>query len=333
MKKNIWLIVFLVTSAVLAVVVVKQNQRIAEMKDQLTTAVAAAEKANAPRAEPAPAAKPKPTEPVPEAKPVEPASVPAPVPTPAPAAQATSGTGSNFFSGLATMMKNPQMKEMVRAQQKYMVDQMYGSLSKYLSLTPEQQEALQNLLSERQMAITEAGLSAIGGSGQDAKQAADEVKAVKAQYDQQIKDLLGPQDYQTFQDYEKTASDRVQLQMFKGSLPTDAALTDQQEYDLLNAMYQARQALPTSSVLNNKNSDPSQLTEENIAQAVKQMEQLQQAYANGAKPILTPAQYDAFMKWQEQMSSMQAAAMNMARQMFANKPAAQPSATSQGQTP
>jgi hypothetical protein len=334
MKRNIWIVVLLVAVAALAAVVVRQKQQIARMKEQSVST--AAEKAKTPKAPPVPAPRRAPPKPLPEAQPTEPVSPPTPAPAPVPATDAQAGTSigtaSNFFSGLAGMMKNPQMKEMVRAQQKFALEQTYGPLSKYLNLTAEQLDALKNLLSDRQMAMVDSGLAMMGGSESDRKQAAEDAKAIKAEYDQKIKDLLGPQDYQVFQDYEKTASERVQLQMFKGSLPTEAALTDQQEYDLLNAMYEARKAMPPSSLLNNRNADPSQLTEENIAGAMKQMEQLQQVYAEQAKGILTPAQYEQFIQWQQQMSSMQAAAMKMAAQMFGNKPAPQPPAN-QSQAP
>jgi hypothetical protein len=332
MKKNLLIIVLLVATAGLAVVVVKQKQDLAQQKEQ-PTAVAVAEKATAPEAPPpgqAPATK--------AAEVPEPTAAPTPVPPPEtpPVTQASassSGSTNNFFSGIASMMKNPQMKEMVRAQQKMMINQQFGSLSKYLNLTAEQQDALKNLLLDRQMAMTDSGLAMMGGSEAERKQAAEDAKAIKAEYDQKIKDLLGPQEYQTYQDYEKTASERVQLQMFKGSLPNDAALTDQQEYDLLNAMYQARKDMPPSSLLNNQNPDPSQLTEEHINEAMKQMEQLQQAYAEKAKAILTPTQYEQFVQWQQQMTTMSAAGMKMAAQMFGNKSAPQPPAAKQGQTP
>ena len=121
--------------------------------------------------------------------------------------------------------------------------------------------------------------------------------------------------------------------MFKDTLPADAALTDQQEYDLIGAMYEARKALPASSLMNNQNSDPSQLTEERIAETLKQLEQLQQVYANRAAAILTPAQLEQFTKWQQQLSTMQAAGLKMAVQMFGNKGAPQPPAANQGPTP
>ncbi|MGD0016712.1 MAG: hypothetical protein ABSC38_04235 [Verrucomicrobiia bacterium] len=320
MNKNIWIVVLLVVVAVLAAVVVSQNLQIARMEEQPRIAVAV----NRNKVPPKPTLARKAPVPLPEASMPENVEAQAPVPTTDAPTNTSTGTTSNFFAGLSGMMKNPQMKEMVRAQQKMVIDQTYASLSKYLNLSADQLDALKNLLLERQMAMVDSGLAAMSGSESERKQAVEDTKAIKAEYDQKIKDLLSPQDYQTFQDYEKTASERVQIQMFKGTLPADAALTDQQENDLITAMYEARKDLPSSSLLNNRNSDPSQLTEERIAETMKQMEQLQQVYADRAKGILTPSQYEQFIQWQQQMSAMQAAAMKMAQQMFGNKGAVQP---------
>jgi hypothetical protein len=234
------------------------------------------------------------------------------------------------MAGLAEMMKNPAMKEMVRAQQKMAVDGMYGSLSKYLNLSTNEMDSLKELLMQRQMALMDAGMSMMNGSGADQKQAAEDAKTLKAEYDKKIADLLGPQDYPVFQDYEKGAADRMSVQMFKGSLPAEATLTDQQEESLIAAMAEERKALPPSSMVNSQSADPSKFTEEGIAEALKQMEQLQQRDAERAATILTPAQLDQFTKFQQQMNSMAAAAMKMAAQMFGNKSAAPAPATGAG---
>jgi len=321
----------------LAVVVVRQNLRIAEMKEQSISV--ATEKAKAPETPPTPTPKRTPKL-LPQTNVAEAVSATAPegVPGPAaaPAAEARPGAGAatNFFAGLAGMLKNnPSMKEMIRVQQKMTLDKSYGALFKYLNRPTDQADALHNLLLDRQMAIVDAGIAAVSGSDSERKQAVEETKSIKADYDQKIRDMLGAQDFQVFQDYEKTVSERVQIQMFKDTLPADAALTDQQEYDLIGAMYDARKSLPSSSLLNNQNSDPSQLTEDRISEGLKQMEQLQQAYANRAATILTPTQLEQFTNWQQQMSTMQAGAMKMAQQMFGNKPAPQPPAASQSPTP
>jgi hypothetical protein len=240
---------------------------------------------------------------------------------------------TNFFSGLASMLKNPQMKEMVRAQQKMMIEQMYGGLYKKLSLSPADEDSLKQLLNDRQMALVDAGLAAMDGSGSDTNQPAVDTKTLKAQYDKQIEDLLGQQAYTTFQQYDQTVTERTQVNLFKQSLSADNVLTDQQENDLVNAMYQARQALPDNSLLKNQTHDPSQLSEGNIAEALKVQEQLQKQYADSAASILTPAQLDQFTKFQQQMSAMSAAGMKMAAQMFGQNKSASAPAASPGPAP
>lgn len=323
MKRDFWIIALVVTVAVLGVVVIRQNQQIARTKEQSPAAITVAKR----RIPPRPVVRARETpEPQPETSPVQSVAAPTTGPAPAPAAQASAGTSSNVFAGLATMMKDPQMKEMIRAQQKMMQDQMYGALFKGLNWPADKQVALKDLLLDRQMAMMNVGMTMMSGSESDRKQAAEDNKTLTSDYDKKIEDLLGPQDYQVFKDYEKTVPERMQVGMFKGTLSGDTALTDQQEYDLIVAMSEERNNLPASSMMKSQNPDPSKFTEDGIAEALKQMEQLQQAYANRAAAILTPAQLEQFRKWQEQISAMQAAGLKMASQMFANKGAAQPPA-------
>jgi hypothetical protein len=306
-------------------VVVRQSRQITQLQEQLAST--GAEKTKAP---PVPAPEKESSEPLAQTKPVEMTLAP-PTPEPSPTAQASAGSTNNFFSGLAKMMKNPQMKEMVRAQQKVMLDRQYGSLSKYLNLPVERLAALKELLSDRQMAMVDAGMSMMSGADSDRKQAVEESKAIKADYDKKIQELLGSQDYPIFQDYEKTLNERMSVQMFKDALSADAGLTDQQEDNLVAAMYQERQAMPAASLMNNQNQDPSQFTEEHIAELQKQMEQLQKKYVERAAGILNPTQLEQYSKWQQQWNAMQMAGLKMAAQMFGNKASTPPPA--QGQTP
>src|SRR5580704_6510791 len=188
MKKNIWIGVLLVAVVGLAALVGFQSQQIAALKEQEQRMVDLdREMAKAART-PAPA--PVEEAPVPEAKPVEPVAESAPIAPSAPAG----GTTNSPLAGFAEMMKSPQMKEMMRAQQKMAIDGMYGSLSKYLNLSTNDMAALKELLLQRQMALMDAGMSMMSGSGADPKQAAANAQSVKADYDKQIQDLLGTQD-------------------------------------------------------------------------------------------------------------------------------------------
>jgi outer membrane murein-binding lipoprotein Lpp len=236
-----------------------------------------------------------------------------------PATSVGAETTTNSFSGLAKMLKDPAMKEMIRSQQKMTLDQMYDTLFKSLNRSTNDVEALKNLLLDRQMAMVDSGLAVMGGSNSDPKQAADEAKTLKDQYDKQIQDLLGAQDYATFQQYDQTVGERTQVNLFKQALSGDDALTDQQQSDLIAAMHENRTALPSSSLLKSESHDPSRFTDESIADAQKQMEQLNQQDAARAATILTPAQLEQFTKFQQSMTSMQAAGLKMAAQMFGQK--------------
>jgi hypothetical protein len=322
MKKNIWIGVLVAAVVALAVMVGTQSHEIEMLRAEKQMMVAAlAEKS---RATPAPVEET--AAPLPEARPVEPVAAPTSIPP----AVLGGGTTNNPLAGFAEMMKSPQMKEMMRAQQKMSVDGMYGSLSKYLDLSTNDMAALKELLLQRQMALMDAGMSLMSGSGTDQKQAGEDAKTVKADYDKKIQDLLGAQDYPVFQDYETSAADRMSVQLFKNSLPAEAVLTDQQEESLITAMGEERKALPSTSVMNNQTPDPSKFTEEGIADMLKQMEQLQQRDAERATAILTPAQLDQFTKFQQQMNTMAAASMKLVPQMFGSKNAAPAPAASPG---
>jgi hypothetical protein len=311
MKQNAVVVVLVVAVVALAVVVVRQRAEIADLKQAAPIALA---KHIVPAERPAPAALME--EPSPSAE-TSPAA-----PTPAPATGNTNSAG-NFMSGLAGMMKNPQMKEMMRAQQKLMLDRTYGSLFKYLSTRPPAEvDALKQLLEDRQLALVDVGMAMMSGSTEDRKKAIEESKTVKAEYDKKIQNLLGAEDYDVFKQYEATQGERMQVQMFKDALPADAGLSDQQENDLILMMADERKAFPASSLLNKgQNTDPSQMTEESINDALKQLEQLQKRYADRAAAILTPAQLEQFTKFQQHWSKMSAAGLKMAQTMFGNKAA------------
>jgi hypothetical protein len=315
MNRQLMSVVFLAVGLVLAAVVVSQHRQIGELNAQLATAQ---QKSSAQLA-------PKPTQQA--SKPAKLASEAAPDAAPVKTSavvtvSAAAQVKNTFAAGLASMMKNPQMQEMIRAQQKMMIDQMYGSLAKALNLPAGQQDALNKLLLDRQMAMAEAGVSAMSASAADQKQVADVIKSIKSDFDTEVQHLLNPQDYQAFQDYEKTTPERAPLQMFKGTLSGADVLTDQQETALVTAMSEERRALPPTSMINSQVPGPQQFSEERVAETLKQLDQLQQRNVTRAATILTPAQLDQFVKYQSQQRSMQEMGMKMAAQMFSTKGAA-----------
>lgn len=219
-------------------------------------------------------------------------------------AAGNSGT-SNFFTAVAGMMSNPETREMVRAQQRMVIDQTYNALP----ISSNQLSNLRELLLDRQMAIAGPSLSVMGMNGTDAgrKSAMAGMEAARNGYDRKIRDLLGPKDYALFTNYEETLMERQQVQAFKMNLPPAAALTGHQEEDLIAAMYHERVAIPdlkTGAGLSGA---------DRMAVSQKYLEQLRQSYLAAATSVLTPAQLEYFKQWQDQSAAVEAATL---KQMF-----------------
>ncbi len=330
MKKS--LIVVAVAAAV-TVVIIHQQTKISALQKALAEKPAVekiVEKvpAPAPRAEVAVTKRAEP--PV-----VAPAAVVPAAPPTAPTAAAAAKPKPNmadFMKNIGSMMTNSAMKEMIRSQAKIQLEMQYGRLFKFLNKTPEQIEALKNILMDRQMALMDSGMSFLDGSlsPEDRKKKAEEIKTVKDSYDKQIAALLGTDDYDAFKQYESTQPERMQVEMFKNTAAASGEpLTDQQEYDLVNAMYSARTNAPAMSAMMMKQDappDPAMFTEAGMTNAIAQMNQVQQQYAAAAAAILTPTQNEQYKKFLDQQKAMNEMGMKFAAQMFGGSSNAVPAA-------
>jgi len=243
--------------------------------------------------------------------------------------QSLAAAKTNGASPFAAMFKDPKMKEMIKASQKAvlgpMIDKQYVALFQQLNLTPEQTAALKDLLQKKMSAGTDAGMSLLDGS-LDAAQRADLAKQIKSQtedYDAQIKQFLGDENYQAFQAYEKTTPDRMTISQFGDQLSGATALSPDQQDQLTQMMSDERNNFKWTIDYNNKaalNGDfTSMFSEDKINQFAKEKEQLDQQILARARHILTPEQLTSFQQFQTAQREMQAAGMKMAAQMFAPK--------------
>ena len=185
---------------------------------------------------------------------------------------------------------------------------------------------LKDLLQKKMSAATDAGMSLMDGS-LDAAQRADLAKQIKSQtddYDTQIKQFLGDENYQAFQAYEKTTPDRMTVSQFNDQLAGGAtALTADQQQQLIQMMSNERNNFKWTVDYNNKtalNGDyASMFTEDKVNQFAKEKEQLDQQILTQAQQFLTPEQLASFQQFQTTQRAMQAAGMKIAAQMFAPK--------------
>jgi len=123
--------------------------------------------------------------------------------------------------------------------------------------------------------------------------------------------------------YEKTMGDRMMLSQMEQSLgDSDAALSDQTYRQLLEAIDEERSGFDFSAdFADNQNMDmsPERFSPEKIEGYGNDLKALNEQIATRAQAILTPEQFDAFMKSLAANTEMQLAQLEMAGQMFGGK--------------
>jgi hypothetical protein len=240
---------------------------------------------------------------------------------------ATKTNDANPFGAMSKMFKDPAMKEMIKSQQKAvmgpMIDKQYAALFQQLNLTPEQATGLKDLLVKKMLVGADAGMSLMDGS-LDAAQRADLTKQMKSEtddFDAQIKQFLGDENYPAFQGYEKTVPDRMIVSQFGDQLAGGASpLSNDQQQQLVQAMNDARTAFKWTTDYSNKNPAngdyAAMFTEDKINQFASESERFDQQFLTRAQQILTPDQATAFEQFQKTQRELQIMGMKMAANMF-----------------
>jgi hypothetical protein len=230
--------------------------------------------------------------------------------------------------GFGSLFNDPKMKELIRSQQKAfmgpMIEKQYAALIQQLNLNPEQTAQFKALLEKKMLAAADMGTSMLGND-MDAAKRADLAKQMKAQtddFDQQIKQLLGDVNYDSYKTYEKSLTERFTLSQFHDQVAgTDTALNPDQEQQLLQAMVDERNSFKWTTDYSQANSGNVNyadiFSEDRLNQFAKEKAQLDQQILDRAKSILTPEQLAAFEKYQNAQRDLQINSMKLAGKMFA----------------
>ncbi|MES2466036.1 MAG: hypothetical protein V4675_01945 [Verrucomicrobiota bacterium] len=231
----------------------------------------------------------------------------------------------NPMAGVAKMMKDPAMREMMKSQMRSQVDFMYRDLFDLLGLEAGKQEQLTKLLVERAGAGMDLGFSMMGGekiSDEERKKKTEALAAATAESDKALKALLGD-DYAKFDSFEKSQPERQQLNTLNGLLKDKGiALSEEAESKLMDTMFKERTNFKYDVDLSDqKTMDPGKFTAENLSRFQEQQAVLRGQILSKVEPILTPDQLEVFRKSQEQQAAMEKMGMEMAQKMMGGKKA------------
>ncbi len=222
------------------------------------------------------------------------------------------------------MMDAPGMKEMLPRQQEVQIDLTYGRLFQQLGLNDKERDNFKQVLAARAAKQNELSMKMMDASltADQRKAIAAEMTATKNESDAAIQKFLNnADDFKTFQQWDDTQQEHMQLQL--GASIFDAAgapLSEDQRNQLIDLMASARKAPNQTPDLNDpRNISPASLSADGIAQQLARMDADNQRVLDQAAAFLNPAQLEALKQMQQQLRSMTEAGMRMSSVMFGVK--------------
>jgi len=228
-------------------------------------------------------------------------------------------TEKSFMSNVAEMMSNPEMKEMIRAQQMTGMEISHGALFNYLDLDAEEMKTFKELLIDKQLALMDVGFAMMNAetSNEERKDIAMRMKSINDEHEKKFREFLGDEDFDVYKQYEDTQQERMSVNLFKQSLDRANPLGEDQEHQLILAMHELRKNHNFTHDLDSQETfDPSLFTEKILSSHLNETANLHEQFVNKARGILSEAQLAKFTASLQQQRAIQEMGMKMARQMF-----------------
>jgi hypothetical protein len=241
----------------------------------------------------------------------------------------TNAAGGSALSGkemgdmLSKMMKDPEMRKMVRGQQRAAVDMMYAGLFKQMNLAPEEKTELTELLLDAQMRQVENAQGLLGGAGTegvDPAQQRDLFEQQRRESDARIKELLGEERFAEYTDYRKNIGERMQLDRLQTQLASsNLPLKEDQTAQLWQFMQEEKKRVPPI-VPSDAEMSPADLknlmSSDNLEKQTQWLDDYNKRVLDRAAAVLTPEQLQKYRELQEEQTAMQKLGLKMARGMF-----------------
>jgi hypothetical protein len=226
-------------------------------------------------------------------------------------------TGAKPFEEFSKMMKNPAMREMAKQQQLAMQDMIYSDLYSALHLNDEDKAYFRQLLAARTGFQADAGMRLMDSSlTPEARQAiVDEMKQQNDQGDANIRTFLdNDADYQLYQHYQQTASERIFLTMNQGAFDADP-LTPEQQTQLIDTMHNAAISSGNSPGNYAAPFDPSKFTQAAMDEQLQRLDRQAQAINTAAAAFLSAQQLQILNQIQASQRNMTATGFQMFKSM------------------
>jgi hypothetical protein len=224
-----------------------------------------------------------------------------------------------FGKFISQMMKDPEARQVIRDQQRMMMDQLYAPLFKQMGLMPEEAEKLKDFLADQQVKSAEQASSLLDGSATSRAETLNALNAAQQEADEQVRQFLCEGRYTQYKDYQQTLGERAQLNQLKQQMAGgENPLTDQQLEQLLVVMKEEKQnaAAATGQPLPGTSHDNANLhamlSGDQTEKLLEAFETVSSRTYERASGMLSPDQLSVFGRFQ----THQLQAMRMGMKLF-----------------
>lgn len=222
---------------------------------------------------------------------------------------------SPALADMGKMLSDPGMQETLRAKAGAQLELEYRDLFDMLGLDETKRTTALNIMKDRLGSQMALGFKAMDRSLSEAerKAAGEELKLASDAATAKLKELLGG-DYGSFERFEKSKPEREQIQDLSSMLKDRGLdLNEATESKLMDALYAERQAFQFDADLTDlSKTTPDRMDAATVDRFLEQNAALQERMQAKAKGILSPEQYEVFLKSQQNQLQM----MQMGLQMW-----------------
>jgi hypothetical protein len=235
----------------------------------------------------------------------------------APKANEKPGNPMNAF---AKMFESEDGKKMMKVQMGMVTKMQYGDLARLLKLSPDMSEQVMSLLNDRQAAMAEESFKMMGGNMDEAgmKEMGKKAEAVKKDYDEKLKAVLGADKFQQMQDYDKTLGDRMMMAQFdqQSGSPMQSSQRDQLMQIMAEERKRSQPQIFDTTGLNPGKGIDALKDDAAVDRFLQQEADYHQRVLNAATKTLSPDQINALQQTFKQMAEMQKFGIKMSREMI-----------------
>ena len=229
----------------------------------------------------------------------------------------------NKMLALTTKMMAPTMGKGMTAMMGKMMVKMHSPVFGQIVLSQEQRARLEELILKKNAVNMDKGLALMNRKLDAARRAAliEEMKSGREGCDAEIRRLLGEENYQVFEGFEKSLPDRIVIGMFQSkSARTGAGLSEEQQEQLLQAIGAARAQYRWSTDLSRRIQNPADVvgtfSQENITTFAREEEEFDRQLPARVEMILSAEQLAAFEPFLAKQRQAKIAAMKMTARML-----------------